>query len=774
MANYENLKNAIKSVIKANGNQEITGDIMQQTLVTIVDVLGKGYQFMGAAIPGTDPGIPDQKVCYLAMEKGVYSNFNALEVGEHEIAIMMYDSRWRGITILSNVPDVNAVSYLKQVNANDRKAQARNNIGIPDYATFDNVGQLMVNIGKYAKYSGESDTIFYEEDGVLNINSNILEIDFCGATLRIKDGIKGHARCKIKNLTIIMLPPQGTSNRTAIEGFGYVENVYVTTEKDGTHTISYGFKNCDHLFNCKVDGTAEDTGEDGAATGFYYCNYLFQCRYSGQPTVTYCRGFEHCNFISQCYMKYGYASLTFKYSLGNNRHVESLIGISYNGDIPVFETFADTNHIRIGDYNMDNFIKLLSSDGGTGKTKLYAKPDDKPGMATVLLDTAPVNWAVARRTSVGTLKAKDAVEEDDTVTKKQLDKVKTKINSVLQIVDLMSWEADTRKTALDEFKTNWLALGNTDLNGARFVAKSHFELPEPSIISYVIMTYSNTGMAPEGYTGIALVHDTDSRLVKAYSVHLALDGNFSYEAVRDCDTFMYLNMLDAQIQADYLKKRDDELSTASKQIVGAINEVNTLAKSVKAFGAIELKASDDAANKAALAAYLKILTDAGVSTTNGYSVPVRITGNSQEYHGMLNIGTGVLLSGVVTDVNENHHYPFNVSTTDGVITFDESNYFLEKTSNEVTEMLDAIKYSHTSVPFTDTTLSNKAQLEVFLSKVPDATVMHCTYKEIWAGTLHKINGDWYGLLVKNTNSPADNINIKLSADGTVITSNSIQ
>lgn len=416
----------------------------------------------------------------------------------------------------------------------------------------------------------------------------------------------------------------------------------------------------------------------------------------------------------------------------------------------------------------------MSSNGGTGKTKLYAKPDDKPGMATVLMDTTPVNLAVARRTSTGTLKAKDAIEEDDTVTKKQLDGAKTKINSVLQIVNLMSWEADTRKTALDEFKTNWLALGNTDLNGARFVAKSHFELPEPSIIGYVIMAYSNTGIVPEGYTGIALVHDANSQLIKAYSVHITLDGNFSHEAIRDTDTFMSLNILDEQIQADYLKKRNDELSTASKQIVGAINEVNALAKGVKAFGAIELKASDDATNKVALTAYLKILTDAGISTANGYSVPVRITGNSQEYHGMLNIGTGVLLSGVVTDVNENRHYPFNVSITDGVITFDESNYFLEKTSNEVTEMLDAIKYSHTSVPFTDTTLSNKAQLEVFLSKVPDATVMHCTYKEIWAGTLHKINGDWYGLLVKNTNNPADNINIKLSADGTVITSNSAQ
>lgn len=216
------------------------------------------------------------------------------------------------------------------------------------------------------------------------------------------------------------------------------------------------------------------------------------------------------------------------------------------------------------------------------------------------------------------------------------------------------------------------------------------------------------------------------------------------------------------------------LTTTSKKIVDAINEINALAQGVKAFGAIELKASDNDLNKAAITAYLKILTDAGVSTTNGYAVPVRITGNSQEYHGMLNIGTGVLLSGVVTDVNENHHYPFNVSTTDGAILFDENNYFLEKTSNEVTEMLDAIKYSYTSVPFTDTTLSNKAQLEVFLSKVPNATVMHCTYNEIWAGTLHKINGDWYGLLVKNTNSPADNINVKLSADGTIIKSNSAQ
>lgn len=214
--------------------------------------------------------------------------------------------------------------------------------------------------------------------------------------------------------------------------------------------------------------------------------------------------------------------------------------------------------------------------------------------------------------------------------------------------------------------------------------------------------------------------------------------------------------------------RTTALTTTSKQIVGAINEVNALAKGVKALGAIELKADDKAANKTALAAFLKVLTDAGIDTSNGYSTPIRITGNSQEYFGTLNIGTGTLLSGVVTDINESHHYPCNVNISDGELTFSETNYFLEKTSNEVVEMLDAIKYSHTPVPFTETTLSNKAQLEVFLSKVPDAQVMHCTYKGVYAGTLHKINGDWYGMLVKNTNDYADNLNVKLQADGTLI------
>lgn len=72
------------------------------------------------------------------------------------------------------------------------------------------------------------------------------------------------------------------------------------------------------------------------------------------------------------------------------------------------------------------------------------------------------------------------------------------------------------------------------------------------------------------------------------------------------------------------------------------------------------------------------------------------------------------------------------------------------------------------VPLTDTTSTNKTQLDLFLSKVPNAQVMHVTYKDVYAGTLHKINGSWYGVLVGESNTLAGQLSIKLQADGTIV------
>lgn len=46
---YENLKSAIKQVIKQNGNQEITGHILQSTLLSVVDNIPEVVQESGKA-----------------------------------------------------------------------------------------------------------------------------------------------------------------------------------------------------------------------------------------------------------------------------------------------------------------------------------------------------------------------------------------------------------------------------------------------------------------------------------------------------------------------------------------------------------------------------------------------------------------------------------------------------------------------------------------------------------------------------------------------------
>lgn len=93
MANYSTLISAIQSVIKENGNNEITGPILQQSLVAIIDALGAGYQYMGVANPNTTPGTPDQRVFYLA-GPGVYPNFGPTTIDGNRIGVFKYASSW--------------------------------------------------------------------------------------------------------------------------------------------------------------------------------------------------------------------------------------------------------------------------------------------------------------------------------------------------------------------------------------------------------------------------------------------------------------------------------------------------------------------------------------------------------------------------------------------------------------------------------------------------------------------------------------------------------
>ena len=94
MGQYEVLKAAIEAVIKQNGNNEITGDILQSVLLSMVNSLGAGYQFIGVATMSTIPGTPDQNVFYIASTPGTYSNFGGLIVDDGEVAVFKWNGSW--------------------------------------------------------------------------------------------------------------------------------------------------------------------------------------------------------------------------------------------------------------------------------------------------------------------------------------------------------------------------------------------------------------------------------------------------------------------------------------------------------------------------------------------------------------------------------------------------------------------------------------------------------------------------------------------------------
>lgn len=93
MANYATLKAAIQEVIKTNGNNEITGVILQQSLLAMINSLGAGYQFVGIATPSTEPGTPDYNVFYFA-GPGTYPNFNNATIPARNVGLLSYNGTW--------------------------------------------------------------------------------------------------------------------------------------------------------------------------------------------------------------------------------------------------------------------------------------------------------------------------------------------------------------------------------------------------------------------------------------------------------------------------------------------------------------------------------------------------------------------------------------------------------------------------------------------------------------------------------------------------------
>ena len=99
---WTTLLDSIKSYIKQNRNQEITGTVLQNVLVNMVNQLGANMTYAGLATPTTNPGVPNGPTFYIAVSAGTYTNFNGITVAKNEIALLnFYNDTWSKDTLMA-------------------------------------------------------------------------------------------------------------------------------------------------------------------------------------------------------------------------------------------------------------------------------------------------------------------------------------------------------------------------------------------------------------------------------------------------------------------------------------------------------------------------------------------------------------------------------------------------------------------------------------------------------------------------------------------------
>lgn len=164
MGNYEQLKKAVSDVIKKNGNQEITGEIMQNTLLYIISTIGNDATFAGIAVPETNPGMPDQNVFYIASQPGNYSNFGSIKLVDQVLILTNKNGYWvkfdAGITTAAKVAELEERS-----NANSAYIKL----------TLQYIGvdiPYMIEVGKKYKLTYNGDISNYRSNNIYGYTSD--------------------------------------------------------------------------------------------------------------------------------------------------------------------------------------------------------------------------------------------------------------------------------------------------------------------------------------------------------------------------------------------------------------------------------------------------------------------------------------------------------------------------------------------------------------------------------------------------------------------------
>lgn len=241
MANYQSLKSVIQQVVKTNGNNEITGALLQQSLLAIINSLGVGYQYTGIATTSTNPGTPDARVFYFAFANGVYPNFGGLSLN-NEMAIFYYDTEWKKSTLDLATNDVlrSAIESIEPIIINgnvvnapdeiDITTDAQNLLQFKNRTNINGLGYVILRTGNtIAQQMTQTNTI-YEIRNIFDLSGGNLNVPD-GSILKFNGG-------KIKNGNITFVNTTIDAPSTEI----VFENVEISGSLIGSNRYAHWFE----------------------------------------------------------------------------------------------------------------------------------------------------------------------------------------------------------------------------------------------------------------------------------------------------------------------------------------------------------------------------------------------------------------------------------------------------------------------------------------------------------------------------------------------------
>ena len=386
---YDQIKESIKAVIKENGNYEITGNVLQTVLLSMVDTLGPEYQFLGIATKSTVPVVVEGNSFYITTEVGTYTNFKnsgntAITVNKLGILTSTNGTAWNFTPIFIGVSKGGGEVFNDYAN-NTAVGNNSHAEGLQTNAKADNShaeGQLTNASGVNSHAEGQKTVASGSNSHTEGYNTKAKNSNsHAEGNSTVASGLNSHAEGQDTTAGAANAHAEGQGTVTSEVG-GHVAGKYNAVVANGLFNFGIGSSNDKRKSAMIIDGT----------NGKVY--FVDAGGYDGGTSIA------NAKSIQDILKDSGGVKI---------EHLDESFDFNKNAQFDVFNNIEDGLHIYVGTYLVQNTyvarMLRITQYNEAGETKVqYFEYQEEVGATTCSFINASVirtesegSWSWAQR-----------------------------------------------------------------------------------------------------------------------------------------------------------------------------------------------------------------------------------------------------------------------------------------------------------------------------------------------------------------------------------------